>query len=183
MLNIADKLRLESSDVIQTLSGNCHRLFFNQLLQDKPELSLQNILDILAEKKLDRKDIQQKCKMNKDKLTNWDSGIGDLNEVEWNQILQNVADELMDPRKKYWKHLGPKVDGSLYLYYKLNKLEKEWMRGRSRAELFIDYLISHDVKVEALVAALKELDFKKKDEMVTLLERYVPQAAGPSNIV
>ena len=183
LLELADELGLESSEVKQKLSGNCHRIFFNRLRQDKPELSLQNILDILAEKKLDRKDIQNKCNNNKDKLPNWDSGIGDLNEVEWNQILQNVADELMDPKKKYWKHFGPVVDGKLYTKHKLDKLEKtEGMLGSSHAKLFIDYLGSHDVKVKALWRALRKT-FKEGNEVAKLIEKYVPEAAGTSNIV
>jgi len=172
-VDVARFLRLEAK-VIQRIEdkGTAHRLLFKKIRDDRPELKLSDIKDIL-EKKMKRrlrKDIFYDYEKGKD-LPTLDRELGSLDDNEFELVLENVADRLIADRVRgSWRHVGG------HLGLEPTELDEIMNEGRAdnatgSARMFIDVIVSRTVTVKQFIDALESDKVKRNDIALFIRER------------
>ena len=160
--------------VIQEIeaNGTAHRLLFYKIRDLKPSLKLCEIKSILEVKmtKKARRDIFYDYE-RKDNLPALDRELGSLNHTEFRLVLKNVADRLIAYRTRgSWRDLGGHLG---FNPTDLDSIQAESAldQSTSRARIFLDYLLSQDVKLRDFLVALNSDGVRRKDVYNFMMKR------------
>ena len=136
--------------------GTAHRLLIKRLRDEKPNWTINHIRNILENKmkRNPRRDIFFDY-VKKPGLPQLHKELGNLNESEFELVLENVADKLIaEPVRGHWRHLGGHIP---LTPFDLDQIESAGKSdtSRSSSRTFIDHLGSRGVKVRSVIDALK----------------------------